>query len=88
MREDVLKIVTSAKDVTNAVILTHNIDFVFVQSVVIPALRKCGSPTVTIFADGDLRCSDLPIPGSRSQRPWRALSGGACDDEGRISLPP
>ena len=53
MREDVLKIVTSAKDVTNAVILTHNIDFVFVQSVVIPALRKCGSPAVTIFADGD-----------------------------------
>ena len=53
MREDVLKIVTSAKDVTHAVILTHNIDFIFVQSVVIPALRKCGSPTVTIFADGD-----------------------------------
>ena len=53
MREDVLKLVTSAKDVTNAVILTHNIDFVFVQSVVIPALRKCGSPAVTIFADGD-----------------------------------
>ena len=44
MREDVLKIVTRAKDVTNAVILTHNIDFVFMQSVVIPALRKCGSP--------------------------------------------
>ena len=53
MREDVLKIVMSAKDVTNAVILTHNIDFIFVQSVVIPALRKCGSPAVTIFADGD-----------------------------------
>ncbi len=53
MRDDVLKIVTSAKDATNAVILTHNIDFVFVQSVVIPALRKCGSPAVTIFADGD-----------------------------------
>ncbi len=53
MREDVLKIIRSAKDVTNAVILSHNIDFVFVQSVVIPALRKCGSPKLTIFADAD-----------------------------------
>jgi hypothetical protein len=53
MREDVLKIIKSTKDVTNAVILTHNIDFVFVQSVVIPALRKCGSPALTIFADAD-----------------------------------
>ena len=53
MREDVLKIIQSTKDVTNAVILSHNIDFVFVQAVVIPALRKCGSPKLTIFADAD-----------------------------------
>ena len=53
MREDILTIIKSAKDVTNVVILTHNIDFVFVQSVVIPALRQCGSPAVTIFADAD-----------------------------------
>ena len=53
MRQDILKIITSAKDITNAVILTHNIDFVFVQSVVIPALRKCGSPSLTIFADAE-----------------------------------
>ena len=53
MREDVLKIIRRTKDITNAVILSHNIDFVFVQAVVIPALRKCGSPTLTIFADAD-----------------------------------
>ena len=53
MRRDLLKIVAGAKDVTNAIILTHNIDFVFVQAVVIPALRKCGSPTLTVFADAD-----------------------------------
>lgn len=53
MRQDLLKIITGARDVTNAVILTHNIDFVFVQAVIIPALRKCGSPSVTVFADAD-----------------------------------
>ena len=53
MRQDVLRIITSAKDVTNAIILTHNIDFVFVQSVAIPALRKCGSPSLTVFADAE-----------------------------------
>lgn len=56
MREDILKIIKNAKDVSNAIILTHNIDFVFVQSVVIPALRKCGSPRLTIFADA--QCSE------------------------------
>lgn len=53
MRQDLLKIISGTKDVTNAIILTHNIDFVFVQSVVIPALRKCGSPSVSIFADAE-----------------------------------
>ena len=51
MRADVLKIISSAKDIANAVILTHNIDFVFVQTVVLAALRRCGHPTITIFAD-------------------------------------
>ena len=53
MREDVLKVIKNAKDITNALILTHNIDFVFIQSVVLPALRKCGSPALTVFADAD-----------------------------------
>ena len=53
MRQDILKIIRNSKDITNAIILTHNIDFVFVQSVVIPALRKCGSPSLTIFADAE-----------------------------------
>ena len=51
MRDDVLKIISSAKDVTNAVILTHNIDFVYVQTVVLAAFRRCGHPRITIFAD-------------------------------------
>lgn len=51
MRDDVLNIIRAERDVTNAVILTHNIDFVYVQTVVLTALRRCGHPTITIFAD-------------------------------------
>ena len=42
MRSDVLDVISSARDVTNAVVLTHNIDFVFVQTVVLSAFRRCG----------------------------------------------
>lgn len=51
MRLDIVKLLEAEKDVTNAFVLTHNIDFVFIQSVVLPALRRCGHPSLTIFAD-------------------------------------
>jgi len=51
MRRDIVKMLEGEKDITNAIVLTHNIDFVFIQSVVLPALRRCGNPTLTIFAD-------------------------------------
>ena len=51
MRQDLLELIQSQEDVTNAIILTHNIDFVFIQLVVLPALRRCGRPTFTVFAD-------------------------------------
>jgi hypothetical protein len=51
MRQDLLKLIEAHDDVTNAIILTHNIDFVFIQQMVVPALRRCGRPTFTIFAD-------------------------------------
>lgn len=51
MRSDIVKIIEAEKDVTNVIVLTHNIDFVFIQSVVIPALRRCGHPALTVFAD-------------------------------------
>ena len=46
-----LKVISSSRNVTNAVVLTHNIDFVFLQTVVMSAFRSCGYPTITIFAD-------------------------------------
>jgi hypothetical protein len=51
MRHDLLSSIAEEKDVTNAIVLTHNIDFVFVQTVVLSALRRCGHPSLTIFAD-------------------------------------
>lgn len=53
MRADLLRRVANLRDVTNAIILTHNIDFVFLQTVVMSYLRKCGDPALTIFADAD-----------------------------------
>lgn len=39
------------KTASHAIILTHNIDFLFVQSVLVPKLRAIGSPRLTILAD-------------------------------------
>ena len=38
-------------DATSAIVFTHNIDFLFLQSIVRPRLRKSGHPKLTIFAD-------------------------------------
>jgi len=51
MRQDLIKLIESQEDVTNIIVLTHNIDFVFIQLIVLPALRRCGRPTFTVFAD-------------------------------------
>ncbi|WP_319581546.1 phospholipase D family protein [uncultured Pseudodesulfovibrio sp.] len=51
MRDDVITTISSAKAVNNAIILTHNIDFVFIQTVVLAAFKRCGHSTITIFAD-------------------------------------
>lgn len=53
MRSDVLDIIEKSKDVTNIIVLTHNIDLIFLQNVLTRALRKCGNPKLTIFADAD-----------------------------------
>ena len=42
---------TAITDVTSAIILTHNIDFLFLQSVVLPRLRRLGYPKLIVFAD-------------------------------------
>ncbi|MBJ6799756.1 hypothetical protein [Geomonas propionica] len=51
MRQDIIRLIEGEKGVSNVVVLTHNIDFLFVQSIVLQALRRCGHPSLTIFAD-------------------------------------
>lgn len=52
MRRNVLEwICGTMTDATSAIVLTHNIDFLFLQSIVRPRLRKSGHPKLTVFAD-------------------------------------
>ncbi|MFC1791086.1 hypothetical protein ACFL0I_01295 [Gemmatimonadota bacterium] len=51
MRSNLLSAIRKEKEVTDVIVLTHNIDFVFLQSVVTSALRKCGNPSLTVLAD-------------------------------------
>lgn len=51
MRLDIPKEIAKAGKVLNIIVLTHNIDYVFLQLVVLPVLRKCGDPNLTILAD-------------------------------------
>lgn len=51
MTEDLLKFISKEKNVHSIIVLTHNIDFIFIQTVVLKFLKKMGSPSLTIFAD-------------------------------------
>jgi hypothetical protein len=51
MRVDLPDIIARSTEVTNAIVVTHNIDFAFLQTVVLAAFRTCGHPTITVFAD-------------------------------------
>jgi len=53
LKRDILDEIRQAKDATHIFILTHNIDFFFTQSMLLPVLRKCGNPGLTIFADSN-----------------------------------
>ena len=57
MRHDLIKLFRGENDVTHAIILTHNIDFIFLQAVVVSELKRCGSPTITVFADAQCAAS-------------------------------
>jgi hypothetical protein len=52
MRRNVFqRLVEEIPIASHAVVLTHNINFLFVQSVILPLLRAAGQPRLTIFAD-------------------------------------
>ena len=51
MNADLLAEISATTGAEHAVILTHNIDFLFLESVVLGALRQAGQPSLTVFAD-------------------------------------
>jgi len=53
MRDDLLKKLSGHRDLTNVVVLTYNIDLIFIEHVFLRALKRCGHPTLTIFADAE-----------------------------------
>jgi hypothetical protein len=70
MREDVIKVVASRKNLTHIYITTFNIDFIFIENVLLRELRKCGHPALTIFADANEVLSSF-----RSQGKWLSRIG-------------
>ena len=68
MRSDLLQRIGAHKDLENVIVLTHNFDGVFLESVVLPALRKSGNPAITVFAE-----ASCAIEAYESQR--QLLSG-------------
>lgn len=51
MRLNILSEIEKIKEITNVIILTHNIDFLFFESLVLKKLNQSGFPTITILAD-------------------------------------
>lgn len=51
MQKDIISEIKKLKKITDVVVLTHNIDFIFTQTVFLSALKKCGYPNLTILAD-------------------------------------
>lgn len=53
MREDLISFIAKQKRLTHVVMTTFNIDFVFIENILLRQLRRCGHPSLTIFADAD-----------------------------------
>ena len=53
MKKNVLKLISQEDELTHIFILTYNIDFLFIEALLLPKLKDCGNPALTIFADLD-----------------------------------
>ena len=80
MKRDLLKEIGSMTRLQHVIVLTHNIDFLFLQTVAMAALRRGGSPRITVFADA--QCVD------ESFREQQRIIGGALGTRYRtVSVP-
>jgi hypothetical protein len=49
--QDILQLIQSHKEVTHIIVLTHDVDFLFVEHLLLDVLHKCGTPRLTVYAD-------------------------------------
>ena len=76
MRDDIISIIRGQKNLSHVFIATFNIDFVFIESVLLRELKRCGHPTLTILADADEVASSFESQGrwvSRVGRRYRVV---------------
>ncbi len=50
MKDDLIKCISKQRELTHAIILTHNMDFLFFELFLLKTLSKCGAPSITILA--------------------------------------
>ena len=51
MRADLIQKIRGYRDLENVIVLTHNIDGVFLEHILLPVLQRVGSPALTVFAE-------------------------------------
>lgn len=59
MRNNILGEIEALKDLTHAIILTHDVDLLFLQGLVLRALKRAGDPSLTVFADAGRAASSF-----------------------------
>ena len=64
MRDDLINQIAKLSNIDHVVVLSHNIDFVFLQTVFLSALKKCGHPSLTVFADAHCARESYQVQGS------------------------
>lgn len=70
MRNDLLKVLEGHNDLTNVIVLTFNIDLLFIETVLLRSLKRCGHPSLTVFADAEEVSRTF-----HDQVPWLASIG-------------
>jgi len=53
VRDDLVTIIGKQKSLTHVLVTTFNIDFIFIENIILRRLRSCGHPSLTVFADAD-----------------------------------
>jgi hypothetical protein len=63
VRTSVLRDIEDVKGLTHAFVLTHDIDFLFVQNLLLRALKSAGEPSLTVFADAERAATSFAAQG-------------------------